>query len=41
MYTDLIEVKEIIKQLESTSSSNEKIKIMKKKIKHPIKNVLF
>ena len=30
MYTDLIEVKEIIKQLESTSSSNEKIKIMKK-----------
>ena len=30
MHTDLIEVKEIIKQLESTSSSNEKIKIMKK-----------
>ena len=30
MRTDLIEVKEIIKQLESTSSSNEKIKIMKK-----------
>ncbi|WP_291631960.1 hypothetical protein [Clostridium sp.] len=30
MYTDLIEVKEIIKQLESTSSSNEKIKIIKK-----------
>ena len=30
MHTDLMEVKEIIKQLESTSSSNEKIKIMKK-----------
>lgn len=30
MCTDLIEVKEIIKQLESTSSSNEKIKIIKK-----------
>ena len=30
MHTDLIEVKEIIKQLESTSSSNEKIKIIKK-----------
>ena len=30
MRTDLIEVKEIIKQLENTSSSNEKIKIMKK-----------
>lgn len=30
MRTDLIEVKEIIKQLESTSSSNEKIKIIKK-----------
>ena len=30
MHTDLMEVKEIIKQLESTSSSNEKIKIIKK-----------
>ena len=42
MHTDLIEVKEIIKQLESTSSSNEKIKIIKKnKDNEPFKKVLI